>query len=101
MDQLDLLDSFRVTEENLDKIEGGDYGKLEREGKVLYRFRTKDYRIYFEVQDGTIVVQRLLHKNSFSDFLFRSKMPVSEDEALSESKHFWKLIDEGRNARKM
>lgn len=101
MEQLDLLDSFRVTEEKLNHLEGGDYGKLVRDGKVLYRFRTKDYRFYFEVQDGSIIVHRLLHKNSFSDFLFRSKMPVSEDEALSESKHFWKLIDEGRNARRM
>jgi len=28
-------------------------------------------------------------------------MPVSEDEQLAESKHFWNLIDEGRNARRM
>ena len=61
-----------------------------------YRFRTNDCRIYFEVADDFVVVHRVLHKNSFSDFLFRSKMPISEDEQLAKSKHFWKLIDEGQ-----
>ncbi|GAA5496755.1 hypothetical protein Rhal01_02940 [Rubritalea halochordaticola] len=101
LDQLDLLDSFQVTREKLEDMDGGDFAKLERDDKVLYRFRAKEYRIYFEVQDDLVVVHRVLHKNTFSDFLFRSKMPVGEDEALSQSKHFWKLIDEGRNARRM
>ena len=26
---------------------------------------------------------------------------IAEDEALANSKHFWKLIDEGRNARRL
>ena len=101
LDQLELLDAFQVTEEKLENIDGEDFAKLERDGKVLYRFRTQDYRIYFGVEGANVIVHRVLHKNTFSDFLFRSKMPVSEDEALSDSKHFWKLIDEGRNARQV
>jgi hypothetical protein len=53
------------------------------------------------VRDGAVIVHRVLHKGTFSDFLFRSKMPLAEDEALANSKHFWKLIDEGRNARRL
>lgn len=101
LDQLELLDAFQVTKEKLENLEGGAFAKLERDEKVLYRFRTNEYRIYFEVQDDKVIVHRVLHKNTFSDFLFRSKMPLGEDEALSQSKHFWKLIDEGRNARRM
>jgi len=48
-----------------------------------------------------VIVHRILHKNSFSDFLFRAKLPLSEDQELAESKHFWELIDEGRNAKRM
>lgn len=103
--QLELLDAFKVTESDLVDIDGEQseksFGKMIRDGKTLYRFRTDDYRIYFEVADNSVIVHRLLNKNTFSDFLFRSKMPVSEDEQLAESKHFWKLIDEGRNARRM
>lgn len=107
LDQLELLDAFKVSEsdlKDLDTQEGDDgerLGKMVRDGTTLYRFRTDDYRIYFEVSDKTVIVHRVMNKNSFSDFMFRSKMPLSEDEELSKSKHFWKLIDEGRNARRM
>ena len=101
LDQLTLLDAFKVTEADLAELDGDRFGELIRDGKTLYRFRTEDYRIYFEVSDEHVVVHRLLHKNTFSDFLFRAKMPLSEDEQLADSKHFWQLIDEGRNARRM
>lgn len=105
MDQLELLDAFKVSESDLIELDENEqhqcFGKIVRDGKTLYRFRANDCRIYFEVADDLVVVHRVLHKNTFSDFLFRSKMPVSEDEQLAESKHFWQLIDEGRNARRM
>jgi len=100
LSQLDLLDSFKVTEKDLEELDGERFGEIERDGKKLYRFRAGEYRFYFEVKENLVIVYRLLHKNTFSDFLFRSKMPVSEDEALADSKHFWKLIDEGRNAKR-
>lgn len=101
LEQLELLDEFKVSEKDLERIDGDRFGKIEREGKTLYRFRAKDYRFYFEVKDGTVIVHRVLHKGTLSDFLFRSKMPLGEDEELAKSKHFWKLIDEGRNARRL
>lgn len=101
LEQLELLDAFKVTEADLAELDGDRFGQMMRDGKTLYRFRTDDYRIYFEVLDNNVVVHRVLHKNTFSDFLFRSKMPLSEDEQLEHSKHFWQLIDEGRNARRM
>lgn len=100
LEQLELLDSFKVTEDVLGNIDGEDFGKIERDGTPLYRFRADDHRIYFEVQNNKVVVHRVLHKNTFSDLLFRTKMPVGgEDEVLSESKHFWNLIDEGKQAK--
>ena len=101
LDQLALMDEFQVTEKDLENIDGERFGRLQRGGKTLYRFRARDYRFYFEVTDGIVVVHRVLHKGTFSDFVFRSKLPVGEDEELAESKHFWKLIDEGRNARRL
>lgn len=101
LEQLELLEEFHVTEQDLNGSGSDRFGKIERDGHVMYRFRAKEYRFYFEVKDGSIIVHRVLHKGTLSDFLFRSKMPLSEDEALAGSKHFWKLIDEGRNAKRV
>jgi mRNA-degrading endonuclease RelE of RelBE toxin-antitoxin system len=101
LDQLELIDQFKVTREDLEKLNSERFGKIEREGRTLYRFRALEYRFYFEVKDNHVIVHRVLHKGTFSDFLFRANMPLAEDEALAESKHFWKLIDEGRNARRV
>lgn len=101
LEQLELLDEFKVSEKDLENMDGERFGKIERDGKTLYRFRSKDYRFYFEVKEGAVIVHRVLHRGTLSDFLFRSKMPVGEDEELAKSKHFWKLIDEGRNAKRV
>ena len=99
LEQLAILDEFKVREDDLAHLEDERFGRIERDGKTLYRFRSEDWRFYFEVVEGHVVVHRILHKNTFQDFLFRSKLPVGEDEALAKSKQFWRLIDEGRNAR--
>jgi mRNA-degrading endonuclease RelE of RelBE toxin-antitoxin system len=100
LEQLELLDEFKVTEKDLENLDDERFGKIARDGKTLYRFRTADWRFYFEVAKDQVVVHRVLHRGTFSDFLFRSKLPLGEDEALAESKHFWQLIDEGRQARR-
>ncbi|MDA7881595.1 hypothetical protein N9A94_04755 [Akkermansiaceae bacterium] len=100
LEQLELLDEFKVTEDDLEHLDDDRFGKIERDGKTLYRFRTQDWRFYFEVVAEHVIVHRVLHKGTFSDFLYRSKLPLGEDEALADSKHFWKLIDEGRQARR-
>ena len=101
LEQLELIDEFKVGKAELEYLNGERFGKIERDGRVLHRFRAKDYRFYFEVKDDAVIVHRVLHKGTFSDFLFRSKMPLAEDEELARSKSFWKLIDEGRDARRL
>ena len=101
--QLELLNQFKVSPEDLEHIgdEDDPFGTIERGGKKLHRYRSKDFRIYFEVKDDAVVVHRVLNRNTFQDFLFRSKLPLNEDEALGESKHFWGLIEEGEKARRV
>ena len=102
LEQLDLLGDFQVSESTLQTLDDVRFGKMEKDGKILYRYVAKDYRIYFEVIEGKVIVHRVLHANSLNDFLFRTNISptAGEDEILSPSKHFWKLIDEGKNASK-
>ena len=93
--QLEVMSSFNLTPEDMTKLEQDDrFGRLEREGRTLYRFRAHDYRIYFEQTAKGISIHRILHKNTITDFLFRSNLPVGEDEALQKNPEFWKLIDD-------
>lgn len=99
--QMEITGQFMITPGDLDEPHPDKFGVIERDGKKLYRYYAgKDYRIYFERTDVGILVQRILHKSTFRDFLFRSKLPMAEDEQLGQSKAFWKLIKEGEEAPK-
>src|SRR5260370_13587275 len=98
--QLNLLEQFQILPEDLDHLDAKHFGVIEREGKKLFRYRAKDYRIYFEQTPDGITIHRVLNKNTFRDFLFRSKLPVAEDQALGKAPEIWKLIDHGEKTRK-
>ena len=91
--QLHILGEFRGLPQEVMSTDLEKYGKLERAGRVMHRFRLGDYRIYFERHELGVVVHRILNKNSLKDFLFRSSLPVPEDEALQENPKFWELIE--------
>ena len=99
--QLDLLAEFEVMPQDLEEsVDGERFGIIARDGKKLYRYRAKDYRIYFEKATEGITVHRVLHKNTVRDFLFRAKLPMpAEDAELGKQKGFWKLIEEGEKTR--
>jgi mRNA-degrading endonuclease RelE of RelBE toxin-antitoxin system len=100
--QFQLLEALDIQPHDLE----GDglekkFGLLQRGPSRLYRCRAGDHRIYFAVEEGNVCVHRVLHKNTLADFMFRSNLPMSEDEELSKSKHFWHLIEEGAKTMKV
>src|SRR5438874_12053464 len=97
--QLDLLAEFQIFPEELEHLDRSRFGVLEREGKKLYRYRAKDYRIYFEKTPEGVTVHRVLHKNTLRDYLFRTKLPKVEDDQLKETREFWNLIEQGERTR--
>ncbi len=102
--QFHLLEALNIQPGDLeDALLAKRFGVLERSGsKKLYRCRAGDHRIYFAVKDGNVRIHRVLHKNTLADFLYRSNLPGGgEDEALSQSKNFWLLIDEGAKTLKV
>lgn len=93
--QLDLLAELQFMPEDLDNLDPEKFGNVQREGRKLRRCRAKDYRIYFERHPDGILIHRVLHKNTIRDFLYRSNLPMTEeDEQLSQAGGFWKLIEE-------
>ena len=98
--QLYILGEFRGLPQEVLKSEMEKYGRLERAGRHLYRFRLGDYRVYFERNELGIVVYRILSRNTLKDFLYRSNLPIREDEALQDNPKFWEAIESVRTPSK-
>ncbi len=91
--QLNILGEFRGLPKEVLKSDPHHFGKLERAGKTLQRFRLGDYRVYFERHELGVVVHRILSRNTLKDFLYRSSLPTGEDEALQANPKFWEMIE--------
>ena len=95
--QLQILGEFRGLPQEVLSTDLERFGKLNRGGKTLHRFRLGDYRVYFERHELGVVVHRILGKNTLKDFQFRSNLTGAEDEALQENPKFWELIEAAKS----
>jgi mRNA-degrading endonuclease RelE of RelBE toxin-antitoxin system len=96
--QLQILGEFRGLPQQVMQTEMDQFGKLERAGRTLHRFRVGDYRVYFERHELGLVVHRILNRHTLKDFLFRSGLKMQEDEALQQNPKFWELIEAAKVA---
>ncbi|MEM1157113.1 MAG: hypothetical protein AAF649_05095 [Verrucomicrobiota bacterium] len=97
--QIEILTEFQVlTADFIDK-HPDRFGTLTRGDQTLFRYRSNDYRIYFEKFENGIQIHRVLHKNTMKDFLFRTNLPLAEDEILQNHPGFWELIDSPKPPR--
>lgn len=94
--QIEILAEFQVLTPDFIQEHPDRFGTLVREDRTLFRYRTSEYRIYFEKSENGIQIHRVLHKNTMKDFLYRTNLPVAEDEALQDHPGFWELIDSPR-----
>jgi mRNA-degrading endonuclease RelE of RelBE toxin-antitoxin system len=98
--QLQILGEFRGLPQQVIGTELADFGKLERDGRVLHRFRVADYRVYFERHELGVLVHRILSRHTLKDFYYRSGLKVAEDEALQENPRFWEMIEAAKTSGK-
>jgi mRNA-degrading endonuclease RelE of RelBE toxin-antitoxin system len=98
--QLQILGEFRGLPQQVRGAELDEFGKLERDGRALHRFRLGDYRVYFERHELGVLVHRILNRHTLKDFLFRSGIKTGEDEALQENPGFWELIEAAKTSAK-
>lgn len=68
-------------------------GRFTRGSKTFYRLRSGDHRIYFEVKGETLHTHYILHRNSLTDFVFRTKLPVTEEQLVEQHNSFWKYLE--------
>jgi mRNA-degrading endonuclease RelE of RelBE toxin-antitoxin system len=92
-DQLKLVD--RISNLSPDQLENPDdsIGSFQRDGRTYYRVRAGDFRCYFEINGNTLFSHYILHRNSLTDFIYRNKLPVTEETMAEEHTSFWKYLE--------
>jgi len=102
--QLDLLSEFQILPDDLSSLDGENFSRIQRDGRTLHRFRCRDHRIYFERHAEGILIHRVLHKNTIRDFLFRSKLPMTDEDQSAQTDsaegtdQFWKMLHDSPSA---
>jgi hypothetical protein len=90
--QLQILGEFRGLPQQVIGTELDDFGKLERGGRILHRFRIERHEL-------GVLVHRILSRNTLKDFMYRSGLKVEEDEALQQNPKFWEMIESAKTAK--
>ncbi len=68
-------------------------GAFMRDSIQYHRLRVDEYRIYFEIKEDVIFCHYILHQHSLTDFVFRFKLPVSEEQMIEQHSSFWKYLE--------
>jgi len=74
-----------------------ELGRFHRDGKTYYRVRAGEFRIYFEQYGDSLFAHYILHKNTLSDFIFRFKLPFTEEFMVEQDDSFWKYLESLRH----
>lgn len=92
-EQLKLVD--RISNITSAQLAGptGAMGRFHRGGTTFYRVRVGDLRCYFEIKADILYSHYILHKNSLNDFIYRNRLPVSEETMAEQENSFWKYLE--------
>lgn len=93
LDQVQLMHHLsEVTYEKIKK--SSEIGSFNRDGIVYHRLRANEFRVYFEVKPENILYTHyILTQHSLTDFLFRFKLPISEEMLFEQHPSFWKYLE--------
>ena len=92
-EQLTLVEKISDLSRLMLKKPSGDLGKFNRAGHEFYRLRADEYRVYFEQDDEQLKCHYILHKNTLSDFIFRCKLPIGDEQKLEQHGSFWEYLE--------
>jgi len=92
-DQMPLIEKLSgITKKDLENP-NEDLGKFSRNGKTYYRLRADEYRIYFEITGDSLFCHYILHQHTLTDFVFRFKLPINEEQLIEQHQSFWKYLE--------
>ena len=91
--QMEITDIIcSITKEELEKP-SETLRSFNRNNTLFYRIRAAEFRIYFELMGNQLYAHYILHKNTLSDFIFRTKLPFKEEFLAEQEDSFWKYLE--------
>ena len=93
LEQLEVINPLSQLTEGQLARPSEPLGRFSRGKKSIYRLKSGDYRLYFEREGITLHTICILHKNTLTDFIFRTKLPISEEQLVEQHSSFWKYLE--------
>ena len=91
--QLDVISQLSLLTEAQLNNPKEPLGSFSRGKKTIYRIHSGEYRLYFERNGINLHTICILHKNTLTDFIFRTKLPISEAQLIEQHSSFWKYLE--------
>lgn len=92
-EQLSLIDQLSSLTDKAFKEQKG-LQKVQRDKSVFYRIKIGSMRIYLEPQsDNILACHYIIPQHTLTDFIFRSNLPISDEQMIEQHSSFWKYID--------
>lgn len=92
-DQLALVDKISNLSPQQLAQPDDSIGRFTRGGKTYFRVRAGEFRCYFEVNGDSLYAHYILHSKSLTDFVYRNRLPVTEDTMIEQHSSFWKYLE--------
>jgi mRNA-degrading endonuclease RelE of RelBE toxin-antitoxin system len=92
-EQLSLIERLGALTQSVLEKPDKHLGVFNRDKKTFYRLRIADIRLYFELIENILKVNYILPKDSWTDFAFRCKLPITEDNLIENKQSFWQYLD--------
>ncbi|MDR2628686.1 MAG: cytotoxic translational repressor of toxin-antitoxin stability system [Puniceicoccales bacterium] len=93
-EQLQLVSRISELSEKAFKNEDSSIPNFCRDGKTYFRLKVDMLRVYVEkINSDALYCHYVLPQHTLSDFLFRSKFPVSEMQMIEQHSSFWKYLE--------
>jgi mRNA interferase RelE/StbE len=91
--QLQFIDQLSGHCDECLRKELSNVKKFRRGNTDIYRCRIDDLRVYFEVKEDMIFCTYILRQHTLSDFVYRNKLPISDEQMFEQYDSFWKYLE--------
>lgn len=98
-EQMQLIEQLTHVNPSSNSSLSEEIGSLRRDNKTFYRLRANNLRVYFEInsKEDTLFCHYILPQHTLTDFIFRFKLPLSEEQIVEQHDSFWKYLESLKN----